>query len=102
MTKDIEEIVGELKTLPIGVIMPFNQEMMWGEMIGLEADGWEKLENWLRNTLTTLTHHHEAEAEEAVKEERNRIAALCYQLPNDGEEMYHLIFNNVEVDKQNV
>ena len=31
--------------------------------------------------------------EEAVKQERDRIAALCYQLPNDGEEMYQLIFN---------
>ena len=34
----------------------------------------------------------------AKKEERDRIAALCYQLEHDGEKMYKLIYENQQGD----
>jgi len=39
--------------------------------------------NWLRTIIKAVRD-----------DERERIAALCYQLDTDGEKMYHLIFNS--------
>ena len=80
-TKDIEEIIDE-----------FWGKFAWCDMQNSEDN--KRMNDWLRNTLTTLTQHHQAEVERAVEEERNRIAALCYQLPNDYSKMYYLIFNS--------
>ena len=49
-TKDIEEIVEEM----------FDTVYHTGEQPNLNKD-------WLRNTLTTLTQHHQAEVEKAVE-----------------------------------
>jgi len=61
---DIDAILSEFDEMPFGVTLPFNQDMMWGEKVGFEADGREELKAWLRTTLKSQVDQYEREKEE--------------------------------------
>ena len=61
---DIDAILSEFDEMPFGVTLPFNQDMMWGEKVGFEADGTEELKAWLRTTLKSQADQYEKEKEE--------------------------------------
>jgi hypothetical protein len=67
--KDIERVVEEFDEMPFGITLPFNQDMMWGEKVGFEADGREELKTWLRTALTAMYEQGVRDAMAGVPEE---------------------------------
>jgi len=69
-TREVEEVIKEFDEMPFGIKIPFNQDMMWGEKEGFEADGREEFKQWLRTTL----HHQLQKAREQRKGWKGYVA----------------------------
>ena len=72
-TREVEEWEQEFDEMPFGITIPFNQDMMWGEKEGFEADGREEFKQWLH---TTLHHQLQKDRQDWLREEIVKLEGM--------------------------
>ena len=83
-----ERAKNKFDQLPFRVTVPFNQEMMWGEIKGFEADGRGEFKVYLNtliaDTITATVAHIESEMGEQVDETEALFDNDPYDLLGEG------------------